>query len=166
MPFTLMTIITRGSFTKTDLCIITNEKPRIMNHEISFDYQEGMSFKGDVNGHSVTIDAEESFGGNDQGPRPKPLVLVALIGCTSMDVVSLLRKMRVDFKDLKVTANGELTEEHPKYYHKIHLVYHIWGEDLDKKKVEKAVDYSQTRYCGVTAMLEKASDITYTIEYH
>ena len=137
-----------------------------MNHEISFEYQEGMSFAGDVNGHSVTIDADEDFGGSNKGPRPKPLVLVALIGCTSMDVVSLLRKMRVDFKDLKVTADGRLTEEHPKYYDKIHLTYHIWGEDLDHAKVEKAVKYSQERYCGVTAMLEKASDITYTIEYH
>ena len=125
-----------------------------------------MSFTGDVNGHSITIDAEESFGGNNEGPRPKALVLVALIGCTSMDVVSLLKKMRVPFTDLKVIANGELTEEHPKYYHKIHLTYNIWGNDLDNKKVEKAVNYSQERYCGVTAMLEKASDITYEIVYH
>ncbi|MGB0805074.1 MAG: OsmC family protein [Salibacteraceae bacterium] len=137
-----------------------------MNHEISFKYNEGMSFTGEVNGHSITIDAEESFGGNNEGPRPKALVLVALIGCTSMDVVSLLKKMRVPFKDLKVTADGELTEEHPKYYHKIHLTYNIWGENLDTKKVEKAVQYSQERYCGVTAMLEKASDITYEIVYH
>ena len=137
-----------------------------MNHEISFKHNEGMSFTGDVNGHSVTIDADKNFGGNDQGPRPKALVLVALIGCSSMDVVSLLRKMRVDFKDLKVTANGELTDEHPKYYHKIHLTYNIWGTDLDTAKVEKAVRYSQERYCGVVAMLEKASDITYEVIYN
>jgi putative redox protein len=137
-----------------------------MNHEIAFEYDEGMAFTGDVNGHSVTIDADASFGGNDKGPRPKPLVLVALIGCTSMDVVSLLKKMRVPFTNLKVTADGTLTEEHPKYYHKIHLTYHLWGEGLDEAKVEKSVQYSQERYCGVTAMLEKAADITYDIVYH
>lgn len=143
-----------------------NTKKLQMNHEITFKYDEGMAFTGDVNGHSVTIDADESFGGNDKGPRPKALVLVALIGCTSMDVVSLLKKMRVPFTDLKVTADGELTEEHPKFYHKIHLTYNIWGQDLDSDKVEKAVKYSQEKYCGVTAMLEKASNITYEVKYH
>ena len=137
-----------------------------MNHEISFEYNEGMSFKGEVNGHEIIIDADDGFGGNDQGPRPKPLILVALIGCTSMDVVSLLRKMRVDFTDLKVSADGELTEEHPKYYHKIKLTYNIWGKDLDRAKVEKSIKYSQERYCGVTAMLEKSSEITYEVVYH
>ena len=137
-----------------------------MNHEISFEYTDGMSFKGEVNGHEIVIDADAGFGGNDRGPRPKPLILVALIGCTSMDVVSLLKKMRVPFTDLKVSADGELTEEHPKYYHKIKLTYDIWGKGLDKAKVEKSVKYSQERYCGVTAMLEKSSEITYEIIYH
>lgn len=137
-----------------------------MTHELSFEHTEGMAFTGEVNGHKMTIDAEESFGGSDQGPRPKPLILVGLIGCTSMDVVSLLRKMRVPFTGLKIDASGELTEEHPKYYHKIHLTYNVWGDDLDKAKVQKAVDYSQERYCGVSAMLNKASDITYEIVYH
>jgi len=137
-----------------------------MNHEISFEYTDGMSFKGEVNGHEMIIDADAGFGGNDKGPRPKPLILVALIGCTSMDVVSLLKKMRVPFTDLKVSADGELTEEHPKYYHKIKLTYDIWGKDLDRAKVEKSVKYSQERYCGVTAMLEKSSEISYEIIYH
>ena len=137
-----------------------------MNQEISFKYNGGMSLKGEVNGHELIIDADSGFGGNDLGPRPKPLVLVALIGCTAMDVISLLKKMRVDFKDLKVSANGELTEEHPKYYDKIKLTYDIWGNNLDRAKVEKAVNYSQERYCGVTAMLEKVAEITHEIVYH
>jgi putative redox protein len=137
-----------------------------MDHEVSFEYNGGMSLKGEVNGHEMILDADESFGGNDQGPRPKPLILASLIGCTSLDVISLLKKMRVDFKDLKVSATGSLTEEHPKYYDKIKLIYHIWGTDLDKSKVEKAVIYSQEKYCGVTAMLEKSAEITYEIEYH
>ena len=134
--------------------------------KISFDYTGGMSLKGSVGGHEIVLDADENFGGNNLGPKPKPLVLVALIGCTAMDVVSLLKKMRVDFKDLKVSADGELTEEHPKYYNKIQLTFDIWGKDLDRAKVEKAVTYSQERYCGVTAMLEKAADISVEINYH
>ena len=137
-----------------------------MNQEISFEYNGGMSLKGEVNGHEMIIDADAGFGGNDLGPRPKPLVLVALIGCTAMDVISLLKKMRVNFTDLKVSADGELTEEHPKYYHKIKLTYDIWGKDLDRAKVEKSVNYSQERYCGVTAMLEKTSEIIHEIVYH
>ena len=137
-----------------------------MNHEISFEYNGGMSLKGEVNGHEMIIDADAGFGGNDLGPRPKPLVLVALIGCTAMDVISLLKKMRVDFKDIKVSADGELTEEHPKYYDKIKLTYDIWGKDLDRAKVEKAVNLSQERYCGVTAMLEKVAEIKHEIVYH
>jgi len=137
-----------------------------MNQEISFEYNGGMSLKGEVNGHEMIIDADAGFGGNDLGPRPKPLVLVALIGCTAMDVISLLKKMRVDFKNLKVSADGELTEEHPKYYHKIKLTYDVWGNDLDHAKVEKAVNLSQERYCGVTAMLEKVAEIKHEIIYH
>jgi putative redox protein len=137
-----------------------------MNHEVTFGYNGGMSLKGAVNGHELILDAEEDFGGNDLGPRPKPLILVGLIGCTGMDVISLLKKMRVPFTDLKVSANGELTEEHPKYYHKIALTYDIYGKDLDRAKVEKAVTYSMERYCGVTAMLEKAAEITHVINYH
>lgn len=137
-----------------------------MNHEVSFGYNGGMSLKGEVNGHKMILDADESFGGNDQGPRPKPLILASLIGCTSLDVISLLKKMRVDFKDLQVTANGSLTDEHPKYYDYIKLTYNIWGKDLNRDKVEKAVVYSQERYCGVTAMLEKAAKIDYEIVYH
>lgn len=137
-----------------------------MNNEVTFGYNGGMSVKGEVNGHELILDADESFGGNNQGPRPKALLLVALIGCTAMDVMSMLRKMRVPFTDLKITANGELTEEHPKHYHTITLTYNIWGEDLNKEKVEKAVRYSNERYCGVSAMLEKAAIINYDIVYH
>jgi putative redox protein len=137
-----------------------------MAHIVDIEYNAGMSFKGHVNGHEIILDAEDQHGGDDLGPRPKPLLLLSLIGCTGMDVVSLLHKMRVRFEDVKVSATGELTEEHPRYYNKIHLKYEIWGEDLDKAKIEKAVSYSQDRYCGVTAMLEVKAEITFEIEYH
>lgn len=111
--------------------------------------------------HAIIVDAGKEMS-YDQGSRPKELVLMGLIGCTGMDVVSLLRKMRVPFKDITITADAESTTEHPKIFKKIHITYSIIGDNIDEKKVEKAITLSQERYCGVTAMLKKSSDITYS----
>ena len=135
-------------------------------HTIRLEHLDGMAFQTEVNGHKIIIDAEEDFGGKDRGPRPKPLLLVALLGCTGMDVVSLLNKMRVEYDDFKVDAKGSLADEHPMYYTKIHLVYQIWGKNVDKEKVEKAVALSTERYCGVHFMLSKSSDVSHEIIYH
>ncbi len=136
-----------------------------MKKELEIQKVSGMSFHAEINGHPITIDAGVAVGGEDKGPRPKPLLLYSLAGCTGMDVVSLLKKMRVGYDDFKIRVDAELTEEHPKYYHKIHLVYQFSGEDIDKKKVEKAVGLSQDRYCGVSFMLKKAADLSYEIQY-
>jgi len=112
--------------------------------------------------HSIIIDADKKLS-LDQGSRPKELVLMGLIGCTAMDVVSLLRKMRVDFNDFSVTAEAELTDEHPRVFKSIKIHYKISG-NVDKDKLEKAIKLSQDRYCGVTAMLKKAAPISYTYE--
>lgn len=136
-----------------------------MTEEIKCNWKDGMAFGVEINGHEITIDAVEQFGGKDRGPRPKPLLLVSLAGCTAMDVVSLLKKMRVDFEDLSVTVAGELTDEHPKYYKKIHVTYFIKGDYVDNVKVGKAVTLSQDRYCGISAMLGKVSDLTHEIKY-
>jgi len=112
--------------------------------------------------HSIIIDADKKLS-LDQGSRPKELVLMGLIGCTAMDVVSLLKKMRVDFNDFSVTAEAKLTDEHPKVFNSIKIHYKISG-NVDKDKLEKAIKLSQDRYCGVTAMLKKAAPISYTYE--
>ncbi len=72
-----------------------------------------------------------------------------------MDVISMLKKMRVEPSYFNVDVDGELSEEHPRYYHKIHITYTIKGKNIAPEKVEKAVNLSQERYCGVSAMLEK-----------
>jgi putative redox protein len=82
-----------------------------------------------------------------------------------MDVVSLLEKMRVEIEDFKIVVTGELTDEHPKYYHKIHITYQFKGKDIHRGKVEKAVNLSQDKYCGVSYMLKQAAEITYNIDY-
>ena len=125
----------------------------------------GMSFDTVIDGHKITVDADPAFGGQDKGPKPKPLVLQALTGCTGMDVVSLLNKMRVEYSDLSITVEAELTDEHPKYYHKIHLIYALKTSPEFHAKVEKAIDLSQERYCGVSYMLKQSSELTHEIKY-
>ncbi len=130
---------------------------------INLSWKEKMTFDAEVNGHIIPLDAEATVGGEDRGPRPKPLTLVSLGGCTGMDVISILNKMRVEPEDFNVNVSGELTDEHPKYFHKIHIIYTFKGENLPMDKLEKAINLSQERYCGVTAMLNKVAEITHEI---
>jgi putative redox protein len=119
-----------------------------------------MAFETDVNGHKIIIDAEPGVGGENRGPRPKLFMLAALGGCTAMDVVSILKKMRVDFTGLIVTVEGDLTEEFPKHFSKMHVIYEFTGRDLPLEKLQKAVDLSEEKYCGVRAVYKKALELT------
>lgn len=119
-----------------------------------------MAFEGIVSGHKIVIDAEPHVGGENRGARPKPLMLLALGGCTGMDVVSILNKMRVELEKFNVVVEGELTEDYPKYYHKMHVIYEFTGKNLPIDKLEKAVKLSEERYCGVSAVYKKAVIIT------
>ena len=134
-----------------------------MKQSISMGWKEAMLFETTLYGHKIILDADEAVGGKDKAPRPKALLLVSLAGCTAMDVISILGKMRVQPEAFRVETDGELTEEHPKYYHKMHLRYVFKGKDLPMDKLEKAVSLSQERYCGVSAMLSKAATITHEI---
>lgn len=119
-----------------------------------------MSFESEVNGHKIVVDAKEEVGGQDKGPRPKPLMLAALGGCTSMDVISMLKKMRVELKSLNVIVEGELSEEHPKRFTKMHVIYEVEGDKLPMDKIQKAVTLSEEKYCGVSVVYRKAMEIT------
>lgn len=134
-----------------------------MNNKVDITWSGDMAFEADVNGFKLIIDADEKVGGQNKGPRPKPLTLASLGGCTGMDVISILKKMRVEPSYFNVEVDGELTEEHPKYYHKIHLTYTFKGEGLDREKIEKAVNLSQERYCGVSELLRKGAEISSSI---
>ena len=123
-----------------------------------------MAFETEVAGHKIVMDADLESGGEDKGVRPKPLQLVALGGCTGMDVVSLLKKMRVEIDDFQMIIEGELSEEHPKHYQSIHLIYQFKGKDLPIDKLEKAVSMSEDKYCGVAALYKKAIPLTYEIK--
>ena len=137
-----------------------------MKSEINLSWKEGMAFETEVNGHKLVLDAAESGGGKDLGPRPKALVMVALAGCTGMDVVSILEKMRVKLDNFDVKVSGEITDEHPKQFTSMHITYEFWGKDLEPEKLQKAIDLSTEKYCGVSATLKKSIPITHSILIH
>ena len=130
-----------------------------MKHEIDLSWDEGMAFSTDLDGHKLTLDASPDVGGQDKGPRPKKLMLVSLAGCTGMDVVSILNKMRVQYNGLNIKVEGELNEEHPKYYKSMKVIYEFKGKDLPMDKLEKAVNLSAEKYCGVQALYRMAIPI-------
>lgn len=131
-----------------------------MKHSVDTLWQGNMKFDSVVSGHHITIDALPAVGGNDEGARPKELMLTALAGCTGMDVISILKKMRVEPSYFNVKVEAEMTEEHPKHYTSMHIIYEFKGDNLDLEKLQKAVDLSQERYCGVSIVYRKAMTVT------
>jgi len=134
-----------------------------MSKAINITWTGEMSFEAEVNNFKIAIDATEAVGGQNRGPQPKPLTLVSLGGCTGMDVISILTKMRVKPDYFNVEVSGELTDVHPKYYHTINIRYIFKGKDLPMEKLEKAINLSQDRYCGVTEMLRHVAKINHEI---
>ena len=132
--------------------------------QVKVNWLENMAFEADVSGHKIILDAAEAVGGENRGPRPKPLMLTALAGCTGMDVVSILKKMRVDLDNFNVIVEGDLTEEHPKQFYKMNVIYEFTGKDLPFEKLKKAVSLSEDRYCGVSALYKKAIELTSEIK--
>lgn len=135
-----------------------------MNHTADVKWMNDMAFEVEVNDHKFLVDADEAVGGKDLGPRPKPLLLASLGGCTGMDVISILKKMQIEPEYFNVTVTGELVDEHPKYYKSIHLIYSFKGKHLPVEKLERAIQLSQEKYCGVNAMLNKVAAMTYEIK--
>ena len=122
--------------------------------------QNSMHFIGTTDsGFSIDLDSGASVGGQNKGARPLELLAMSLIGCTAMDVISILRKMRQDVTGFAVNFEAERAEAHPKVFSKIDVEYLIEGNDIDIKMVERAISLSAERYCPVQAMLETAVPI-------
>jgi len=134
-----------------------------MKHTVDTAWKGNMMFAASVNGHQVIMDALPAVGGEDKGARPKELMLAALAGCTGMDVVSILKKMRVNFTGLNILVEADVTEEHPKHYEKMHIIYEFTGENLPVDQLKKAITLSQDRYCGVSHVYKKAMEVTWEI---
>ena len=134
-----------------------------MKHNVITTWKENMMFDSLVSGHHVIMDASTDGGGENKGPRPKELMLTALAGGTGMDVVSILKKMRVELENFNVNIEANVTEGHPKHYDSMHIIYEFTGKDLPLDKLEKAVKLSQEQYCGVSYMYKKAMTVTFEI---
>ncbi len=135
------------------------------DHLVTTRYKGGMTFKSKVDNHIITIDTPENDGGEDLGPRPKKLMLSSLAGCTGIDVVSMLNKMRVEFSDFSMDVEANLTIEPPKTYNWVKITYHIKVKEEEQDKVRRAVKMSKEQYCGVSAMFEKFAELEYEIVF-
>ena len=129
-------------------------------HSIKTEWKGGLAFEADVNGHKIVMDAPVEGGGQNSGPSPKKLQLVALSGCTGMDIVSILAKMRVEIDSCSIEVQGDVADEHPKHYTRMHVIYEFKGKKLPLDKLEKAVKMSEETYCGVGALYRKAIEVS------
>jgi len=135
-----------------------------MSLKASTHWIQGIGFEVEVREHHQFTDGKKEFGGRDRGPNPKEYVLAGLCGCTGMDVVSLLKKYKVDYTEFTVSAESELTKNHPIIFSEISLVFSVKSNSGDFELIKKAVDLSMTKYCGVSAMLSKAIRIKYILQ--
>ena len=136
---------------------------------IKLEYLKDLQFKAysDQNrNYEILLDTSKEAGGRDEGMKPTDLVLVGLAGCSSMDIVSILKKKKQNIKDYRVNVTGERAEDHPRVFTKISIIYEIKGENIDEQAVKRAVELSKDKYCSVWAMLKNAVDIewSYKIE--
>lgn len=134
-----------------------------MKDSINLKWIDNLAFEATVDGHKMIVDAKPEVGGTDKGPPPKPFMMVALGGCTGIDVASLLKKMRIEVEQLNIIIEGDITEEHPKHFSGMHIIYEFKGKDLPLDKLERAVDLSQKKYCGVSESYRKVMKLTYEI---
>ena len=138
-----------------------------MPHIVTTTWKENMLLESDnPNGNLVLMETDQNFGGTNTGLNPKALMLSSIGGCTGLDVLSLFKKMRVEVDDFKIIVNGELTDEHPKYYHKVSIDFHFSGTNLNEAKITKAVNLSEERYCGVLEMFRHFAEVKTNIHFH
>lgn len=136
---------------------------------VKLDYLEGLQFKAyseDAEDYSILLDTSRENGGGGSGMKPTDMLLVSVGGCSSMDIVSILKKKRQEIISYSVTVEGERSQEHPRVFTKIWLKYEIKGKNIEEAAVRRAIELSKDKYCSVWAMLCKAAEIewSYKIE--
>ena len=132
---------------------------------LSVNWVDGMLMVGKSHsGHSITMDGPIEIGGENLGVRPMEMLLLGVAGCTMIDVVTTLQKMRQDLSHCETKISAERANEHPKVFTDIHIHVIVKGKDLDPKKVDKAISLSAEKYCSASIMLGKTSNITHDFE--
>jgi len=135
------------------------------SHFVSTYFAAGMAASSTIGEHKVQIDSTAENGGTNTGPGPKRLMLTALAGCTGIDIVSILNKMKVEFSELSIDTEATLSDDHPKIYSRVKIIYKIKLAEADQSKMEKAVTLSADKYCGVMAMFRSFATIESSIVY-
>ncbi|MEN9964849.1 MAG: hypothetical protein RL582_1944 [Bacteroidota bacterium] len=135
-----------------------------LKHTVNTVHKVGLSFESNIDQYQFGMDttSDASVGG---GPSPKKLMLAALAGCTGIDIVSILEKMKVSFSDFQVNIEAELTDDHPQIYHSVKIIYSIKVSEPDQSKMERAVSLSKEKYCGVSAMFSHFAKLDFKIEF-
>ncbi len=125
----------------------------------------GMMMVGEsASGHAIVMDGPEELGGKNLGVRPMEMLLLGMGGCTTVDVVSTLKKMRENVQDCRVEISAKRADEHPKVFTAIHLHFIVEGDNLNDKKITKAVSLSADKYCSASIMLAKTATVTHNFE--
>lgn len=136
-----------------------------MTHRVKASWIEELNFSMNQDGIDFEVDNVVAWDGSRRALSPKAMMLSALIGCTGMDVSSLLKKMRAEPAKFELEVVAEMTDEHPKHYKKAHVIYRFYGQELKEDKINKAVDLSVNRYCGVYEMFRQFAEVSHEIQF-
>ena len=132
---------------------------------LSVNWVDGLLMVGKSDsGHTITMDGPPESGGENLGVRPMEMLLLGVAGCTMIDVVTTLKKMRQDLSHLETKINAERATDHPKVFTDIHIQFILKGQNLDEKKVDKAITLSAEKYCSASIMLGETATITHDFE--
>lgn len=138
----------------------------ITNH-ITTKWLGNMAFESNnPSGHQLQIDMAKEDGGDGSGLRPKALMLSSLAGCSGLDVASLMKKMKLEVDEFSIETIANLTDEHPKYYDQVTIEYHFHGSNLAEGKLQRAVDLSIEKYCGVMEMFRRFAALEIKTFFH
>lgn len=133
--------------------------------EITVKHVQGMHFQGTGStGKIIEVDRPVDAGGDGTGAGPMELVLMAVAGCSGIDIVDILRKMRVSYSRFEMFVTGQRADDHPRVFTGVHIVYRFWGRKLPLNKLERAVSLSLSKYCSVANMVNKTAELTYAVE--
>ncbi|MBE0436145.1 MAG: OsmC family protein [Methylomicrobium sp.] len=133
--------------------------------EAKVKWVDGVMFVGETgSGHAVVMDGSPDHGGRNMGARPMEMILLGLGGCSSFDVVEILRKGRNDIADCRVEITAERAESIPSVFTKIHLHFVVTGRELKANAVERAIKLSAEKYCSASIMLGKTAEVTHDFE--
>lgn len=131
---------------------------------VTVKYVGGMAFEGVGDSGVITKIASSVAEAEHVGASPMELLLMGVAGCSGIDIVGILEKMRVNFEAFEIGVEGERAEDHPRVFTEIRVVYKFWGTDLPEDKLRRAIDLSFEKYCSAIHTINKVAQVTYTLE--